>query len=149
MSSISISFKEASTDKEVEDIFYHNISAFFDSEEFDWTVPWLKSQKKSGWRIFGVHSEKEIIAAFFYKKEGDSVITKQTPVKINHQGHGVSHRIKDKIEELASEDGVESIYNYCAIDNFRMVALNESHGYKKTGNNAEGKKTLAEWKKKL
>lgn len=142
-------FQEAKSDKEIEAIFYHNISAYFDSEEFDWTVPWLKGLKKSGWRLFGVHLEDEIIAAFFVVLEDGMLTSKQTPVKMNHQGQGVSHRIKHQIEIVAKESKVKSIINICAIDNFRMVALNESHGYKKTGNHPENKKTLVEWLKNI
>lgn len=149
MSTLEVEFINAKSDKDIEDIFYHNISAFFDSDEFNWTVPWLKEINRDGWNIYGVHCGNEIIAAFFIKKDGDSIITKQTPVKISFQGHGISHKIKNEIESLAKNDKIKSIFNYCAIDNFRMVALNESHGYKKTGRNPENKKTLVEWQKKL
>lgn len=144
-----LSFIKSTTDEELESIYDHNMSAFFDADEFDWTLPWLQSQKKDGWDVYGVQFEQEIIAAFFVKHEEKILFTKQTPLKLKYQGHGFSHAIKEEMERIANESKVEEIYNICAIDNFRMVALNESHGYRKTGKNYRDIKTLVEWKKTL
>ena len=37
--------------------------------------------------------------------------------------------------------------NYCPMDNFRMISLNEGHDYKKTGNTLGNNKDIIEWEK--
>ena len=69
-------------------------------------------------------------------------------LKINHQGAGYNHLIKEFFERKAKELGVGSIKHYCRIDNFRMYSLNESHGYAKTANTIEDGQ-IVEWEKLL
>ncbi len=146
---MSLSFELAKTNKQIKAVYNHNMSAFFDSEEFEWSLAWLEEQVKDGWEVYSVSYEDEILAAFFLKKDGVKLLSKQTPIKINYQGNGFSHLIKEEIESIAKSKKIKEIFNYCAIDNFRMVALNESHGYKKTGGNFNNQKTVVEWSKKL
>lgn len=141
-------FAKAANEKSVKEVYDHNMSAFFDSEEFDWSLIWLKNQVKDGWNIYSISYDNEIIAAVFLKKKAKTLYLKQTPVKMSHQGNGFSHAIREYVEEqLASDLKVNNVISIIAIDNFRMVALNESHGYKKTGDFFEGSSTLVEWKK--
>lgn len=144
-----LNFSKASNSQDIEDVYNHNMSAYFDSDEFHWSLQGLKDEQKKGWEIFAVHLDDEIIAAFFLKEEKEMLLTKQTPIKLVYQGHGYSHRIKEKIEEVAKERKYKSIVNICAIDNFRMVALNESHGYRKNKCGFNHKQTLVEWLKSI
>ena len=92
--------------------------------------------------------EQEIVAACFYKKEDDSLLTKNTGLKINHQGSGYSHAIKEFFEREAKKLGCSRLIHYCRIDNFRTYSLNESHGYKKTGNSFQNGQVV-EWAKSI
>ena len=40
---------------------------------------------------------------------GSKLLTKNTAIKMNYQGSGYSHEIKDFFEEVADENGLESI----------------------------------------
>ena len=144
-----LTYARAKSQKELQEIYDHNMSAFFDSDEFEWKMDWIKKQNKEGWDFYSVSFEEEIIAALLIKRKDKTFWSKQTPVKMSFQGNGFSHNIREYIEELANEEEVVEVFNICAIDNFRMVALNESHGYKKTGKKYLNSKTLVEWYKKL
>ena len=144
---MTLEFQLTKTKKDLIDVYNHNMSAFFDADEFAWSLQWLEAQKRAAWDIYQVKFDGEIIAAFFLKEVPKGLLTKQTPLKFNVQGHGLSHKIKEYIEVLARKAKQKDIFHYCAIDNFRMVALNESHGYKKTEKNKVS--AIVEWHKSL
>ena len=51
-------------------------------------------------------------------------------------------------EEIALEKKIKKIINLCPVDNFRTIALNESHGYSRTGlTHQDGE--IVEWEKCL
>ncbi|MCY4643139.1 MAG: hypothetical protein OXB88_00825 [Bacteriovoracales bacterium] len=142
---MTLRFYLAKSKKDLDDIYGHNTSAFFDDAEFKWTKKWLETQRQSGYDIYQVRYGKEVVAALFVKEEEKGLLTKQTPLKFNVQGKGIGHKIKEYVEDLAKKSGKKNIFNYCAVDNFRMAALNESHGYEKTGKGD----ILQEWHKSL
>ena len=109
----------------------------------------LKTVCRTGWKVYSVQIEDEIIAAAFLKKEGEKLITKNTPIKMLFQGHGYSHLIKEFFEQQAQSLNIDHVVNICPNDNFRMISLNETHGYKKTGNTFGEKKSLIEWIKTI
>ena len=74
---------------------------------------------------------------------------KNTAVKINHQGSGYSHQIKDFFELRARELKLRVIFHFCRIDDFRMYSLNESHGYKKTSRRLGKNGEVVEWRKTI
>ena len=82
------------------------------------------------------------------KEEGPSLLTKNTGLRIDHQGSGYNHEIKEFFETTAKERGLNKVFHYCRIDNFRMYSLNESHNYRRTGNiYSDG--TIVEWVKAI
>ena len=87
------------------------------------------------------------MAAVFMKEDDKELLTKNTPIKMDYQGNGFSHMIKDFYEEYAANNKIETIINYCPTDSFRMIALNERHDYVKTGNVLAD--DIVEWKKSL
>lgn len=133
----------------IKEIYNFNVKAFSDFQDFSWTEENIKNEIESGWNLLSATVEKEIICALFVKPESDALLTKNTPIKINHQGNGYSHQIKDYYEEYAKEHGKVRVINYCAEDNFRMLALNESHKYNKIGSKKFGEINILEWEKKL
>lgn len=141
-----LTFKEAKSDNDVKDVYNFNVVAFADSTDFNWTEDNIKSQVKDGWELFSVNYDGDIVAAAFVKIDGVNLYTKNTPIKLIHQGNGFSHKIKDFYEEFAKGKGVKTIFNYCPSDNFRMISLNEGHDYKKTANENNG---IIEWQKNI
>jgi hypothetical protein len=141
--------KECATDTELESLYNFNINAFADMQDFEWTVTELKNQVQEGWSVLSVALDSDIVAAIFMKTEGPSLITKNTSIKIDYQGNGFSHMIKEFYEEYARENKISTIINYCAEDNFRMISLNEGHDYTKTGNVLESNKHILEWQKNI
>ncbi|MEE2744739.1 MAG: hypothetical protein VYD54_12575 [Bdellovibrionota bacterium] len=146
---MSLSFSKAKTHQEIQSIVNYNIDAFVDSPDFSWDLKSIKKEIEDGWEVYGVSFEKEIIAAVFVKVNKDSLFTKNTAVKINHQGSGYSHQIKDFFELRARELKLQMIFHFCRIDDFRMYSLNESHGYKKTSRKLGKNGEVVEWKKQL
>lgn len=142
-------FQKASGKDDYKEIFDHNIDVFSNSPDFNWTFDDIKREVKEGWQLYSVIFGDDIIAAVFYMIDGKSLLTKNTALKMNFQGLGISHQIKEFFEEVAKENSLEKIFHYCGIDNFRMYSLNESHGYSKTdkkfGNNGQ----VVEWVKEL
>jgi predicted GNAT family acetyltransferase len=96
-----------------------------------------------------VMTDDEIVAAVLMRKDGDTLFTKNTPIKMAFQGNGFSHQIKNFYEEEAKKQHIRKVINYCPVDNFRMIALNESHGYKRTGNSFGTSNNIIEWVKVL
>lgn len=140
-------FVEAKKDKDLKDIYNHDFGVFADALDFKWTLEGIKKVKKAGWGVFSLVVEDEIIAALFIKFEKGVLYTKNTPIKINHQGHSYSDRIKDYYEKLAKKKNAKKIVHFCRVDDFRMISLNEDFGYKRTGNTLEDNDEFIEWEK--
>lgn len=144
-----LSFFPAKKVKEIEEIYNYTIDAFSDSPDFNWTLDEIKKELGEGWELYGVKNEEgEVVAAAFSKLEDKALLTKNTGLKINHQGAGYSHEIKEFFEDEAKAKKAKKILHYCRIDNFRMYSLNESHGYKKTDRKLNDGQVV-EWEKKL
>jgi len=142
-------FNKAKNKDDIKKILDHNIDAFSDTPDFEWTFEDIQREVDEGWELYAVHLGAEVIAAVFIKAEADGLLSKNTSVKMNFQGSGYSHKIKEFIEDKAREFKLKSIYHYCRIDNFRMYSLNESHGYTKTTRRLGEKGQVVEWVKKL
>lgn len=147
MSEHSLVFKEAKKEEEVATLAKFDIQAFTDTPDFQWNAENIKRERKSGWKLYSVSTGNEIVAALFLKHDAETLYTKNTPIKIAFQGNGFSHQIKDFYEREAGRLQLQRVVNYCPVDNFRMIALNESHGYRKTGNLLGTNKGVAEWEK--
>jgi predicted GNAT family acetyltransferase len=146
---MKVNFKRAKTEKDIKSILDYNIDAFSDSPDFKWTFDEIKKEVSEGWELYSLMLDGEIMAAVFYKIEGDSLLTKNTAIKITHQGSGFSHAIKEFFEKVAREQHLKKIYHYCRIDNFRIYSLNESHQYKKTPLKLGQEGLVVEWVKTL
>lgn len=146
---MSLTFFSADKPKDIKQVYEYTIDAFSDSPDFNWNLEEIKREVNDGWSLCGVKNEDdEIVAAVFYRLDDGSLLTKNTGLKINHQGAGYNHEIKEFFEEKAKELKARSIKHYCRIDNFRMYSLNESHGYVKTPNKIEDGQ-IVEWEKTL
>ncbi len=146
---MKLTFKKAKTEKDIKGIYEYNIDAFSDSPDFKWTFDEIKKEVADGWELYSLIHESEVVAAVFYKVEVDSLLTKNTAIKIDHQGAGLSHTIKEFFEKVAREKKLKKIYHYCRIDNFRMYSLNESHQYKKTPRKLGPEGLVVEWVKAI
>ncbi len=146
---MKLKFQKAKNENDIKEIFDYNIDAFSDSPDFKWTFDEIKKEVSEGWQLYSMASEGEIIAAVFYKIEGDHLLTKNTAIKVTHQGSGFSHNIKEFFEKVAREKRLKRIFHYCRIDNFRMYSLNESHSYVKTPNKIGPEGLVVEWVKEL
>ena len=146
---MSLNFNNAKSTKEIQAIYDYTIDAFSDTPDFKWNLEEIKNELKNGWSLVSVtNDDKEVVAALFYRLEGKDLLTKNTGLKINHQGSGYSHQIKEFFESVAKENKAKRILHYCRIDNFRTYSLNESHGYEKTTNTSSDG-TVVEWEKKI
>lgn len=121
-------FKKIKSDSEIHDIYNFNVTAFADSHDFAWTSENIKNELDNGWSLYALKADDDIVCAMFVKNETDKLLTKNTPIKMNYQGQGHSHSIKDFYEDLAADAGLKFVYNYCPADNFRMISLNEEIG---------------------
>jgi hypothetical protein len=146
---MDLKFIKADTKKDIKNIFDYNIDAFSDSPDFKWTYEELQNEVSNGWELFSVNLGEEVIAALFFRVDGNILYSKNTAIKMNYQGSGYSHQIKEFFEMKALEHKVKEIFHYCRIDNFRMYSLNESHGYTKTLNKNGEQDLVVEWIKKL
>ena len=147
MSGKKLQFTPGKNKDEITRIFNFENNAFANAQDFDWTEENIQNEIKDGWKLFSVDFEGEVVAAIFVKKTKDTLLTKNTSIKLNFQGNGFSHQIKDHYEEIAKDSGLSRIVNYCKADNFRMIALNEGHDYHRTDNELEG--NIVEWEKIL
>lgn len=147
MSEKTLIFKEARKEEEVLDLSRFDIQAFTDNQDFQWNLVNIKREMKDGWRLFSVGYGPETVAALFLKSDTETLYTKNTPIKLAFQGNGFSHQIKDFYEREANRLQLQRVVNYCPADNFRMIGLNESHGYRQTGNYAGATKNIQEWEK--
>lgn len=148
MSEKELLISPSKTEKEITEIYNFNVKAFAEMEDFSWSLENLKKEVKNGWNIYSVTFDGDIVCALFLKHQDNSLLTKNTPIKMNFQGNGFSHIIKDFYEEYAKDNDMSTVYNYCPVDNFRMISLNEGHDYIKTGEKLEGT-NLEEWIKSL
>jgi RimJ/RimL family protein N-acetyltransferase len=146
---ITLEFTQAVKEKEILAVYDHNIDAFSDSPDFKWNLEEIKNEIKGGWELYSVSADDEIVAALFLSVVDNSLCTKNTGLKMHHQGSGFSHEIKEFYEKVARERKLEKIIHYCRIDNFRMYSLNESHGYRKTENAIDEDGLVVEWTKIL
>jgi predicted GNAT family acetyltransferase len=149
MEEAELVFKEAKKEEEVVNLSKFDMQAFTDTQDFSWNLDGIKKEVKTGWKLYSVTNEDEIVAAVLIKKDGDTLFTKNTPIKMAFQGNGFSHRIKNFYEDEAKKQNMRKVVNYCPVDNFRMIALNESHGYKRTGNAFGISNNIIEWVKVL
>ncbi len=141
-------FTSVKSPEQLEEVFNFNVKVFSDGLGFEWTLPNLQRQISNGWEIYSLNLGNETVGVAFLKEEENILYTKQTPVKLEWRGHGLSHKIKEFFEEKARERNISTIRHICEIDDFRMISLNETHGYKKTGAKL-GDETLVEWEKKI
>ncbi|PIK16004.1 hypothetical protein [Halobacteriovorax sp. JY17] len=146
---MSLDFVKANNSKDIKMIYDYNLDAFSDSPGFNWNYDEIKKEVKDGWNLYGVEYNGEVIAALFYKLEDRCLFSKNTSIKLSHQGSGFSHKIKDFFEKQAKELKVKQIIHYCSIDNFRMYSLNESHGYVKTSKRLGENGQVVEWIKDI
>ena len=58
---MSLSFSKASSSQEIQNILDYNINAFVDSPGFTWDLMGIKREIDTGWDLYGVQFEKEII----------------------------------------------------------------------------------------
>lgn len=147
--SSELTFKLSQSKSDFENLFNYNVDVFTETPDLQWSVDSLEKESKNGWMVYSVQVGDEIIAAAFLKAEDDSLLTKNTPIKLLYQGNGYSHAIKEFFEKEALKLSLKNVINICPSDNFRMISLNETHGYIKTGNVLGQEKTLVEWKKTL
>lgn len=146
---MELTFKKIASEEEIQQVYDYNIDAFSDTPDFKWTLDDIRQEIAEGWELFAGFMDEEIIAALFFKVEKDALLTKNTAVKMNYQGSGYSHKIKDYFEKVAKKKKCKRIIHYCRIDNFRMYSLNESHGFEKTGRTYGNDVQVVEWSKKL
>ncbi len=146
---MKLSITKTKSKNDIEDIYKHNTSAFTDNAEIDWSLDSLLETSDEGWDIYSASCDDNIVAALFVKKGPDTLITKNTPIRIEFQGNGFSHMIKEFYEEEAKKRGLDRLLNYCSSSNFRMMSLNEGHNYKKTGRTVGDSGEIIEWEKVL
>lgn len=149
MASETLHFTQVTKSDEIKKVFDYNLDAFSDSPDFKWTLDDIKKEVKDGWNLFSVDLNGEIISAAFFRLEGEVLHCKNTSIKMQFQGSGFSHRIMEFFEGKAKNLKSKSIIHYCAIDNFRQYALNESHGYVKTSRKLGKNGHTTEWVKML
>lgn len=145
----ALTFTHVTKEKDIQAVYDHNIDAFSDSPDFKWNLQEIKNEIKGGWDLYSVSVGKEIVAALFVSEVNKGLYTKNTGLKMHHQGSGFSHEIKEFYEKLAREKKLGRIVHYCRIDNFRMYSLNESHGYRKTEKPVDEEGLVVEWTKLL
>lgn len=124
-----ISFQRCSDLSEIKKIYQFDVEAFAAIDDQNWKLENLEVDFKSGWEFYSAKLGDEVVAALFVKKKGGGFYTRHTGVKLDHQGKGISHEIKNYIEELAVSEKSSNIFNFCHPENFRNISLNETHGY--------------------
>ena len=142
-------FQKAQSQQDIQNVYEYNIDAFSESPDFNWNLNEIQKEVLAGWDLYAAYLGEEVIAAIFLKKENGQLLSKTTSIKMNYQGSGYSHKIKEFIEESAQKNKLSEVVNFCGIDNFRMYSLNESHGYQKTGRKLGNKGQVVEWVKVL
>jgi RimJ/RimL family protein N-acetyltransferase len=146
---MELNFVKVTSTDDIREVYDHNIDAFSDSPDFKWNLEEIRGELKDGWELYALRSSDEIVAALFVKETQEGLLTKNTAIKMQYQGSGYSHKIKDFFEKMARERKLKRIYHYCRIDNFRMYSLNESHGFEKSGRRLGDLGQVVEWVKEL
>ncbi len=146
---MKLKFQRAKSEADVQSVYEYNIDAFSESPDFNWNLEEIKKEISSGWHLYSANINDEVIAAVFLKKDRAILYSKTTSIKMNFQGSGYSHKIKEFIEDSAKKMRAKEIINFCGIDNFRMYSLNESHGYTKTGRKLGDNGQVVEWVKQV
>ena len=146
---MKLKFQRAQSEADVVNVYEYNIDAFSESPDFNWNLDEIKKELDAGWSLYSANLNEEVIAAVFLKKDQTVLYSKTTSIKINYQGSGYSHKIKEFIEDSAKKMKAKEIVNFCGIDNFRMYSLNESHGYTKTGRKLGDNGQVVEWVKQI
>jgi hypothetical protein len=149
MSEKTLVFKQTNKINDIVNIVNHNAEVFTATTGFSWSLDNIKKELKEGWKLYSVSLDEDIVAALFIKIDNGILYTKNTPIKLQYQGNGFSHLIKEFYEEEALNLGLKSVFNYCPSDNFRMISLNERHDYKRTGKVLGKNKDILEWEKKI
>ncbi len=147
MSEKKLSFVPIKTNKEIENVYNFEVNAFADDHGVTWSEESIKEELEQGWDLYSANLGEEIVAAVFVKRAGDTLFTKNTPIKLIFQGNGFSHQIKDYYEKTAHGLGLNRVVHYCPSENFRMISLNEGHDYKQTGNKLGKDNHIIEWEK--
>jgi len=143
----TLRFIKCHNEADLKRLYNYDVDVFAEAGDFEWSLENLKKEQKQGWEIYSVEMNGQTIAAVFLKFDGDNLLSKNTSLKMTYQGQGISHRIKDFYDHLAHSHQVKYITHFCAVDNFRAIALNESHGYEKVKCHKNGE--VVEWKKTL
>ncbi|MFZ4714370.1 MAG: hypothetical protein ACOYL6_11680 [Bacteriovoracaceae bacterium] len=150
MSTPHLTFSTPISDDDLLKIYNYNVQVFTDTPDFNWSLDNIKQEIKDGWKLYSVSAEdQQIVAALFVKQTPDSLLTKATPIKLEYQGNGFSHQIKEFFEQMAKKQKLKKVVNYCRMDNFRMISLNETHGYSRTNRAIDLDGTLVEWEKNI
>lgn len=144
-----LQFKELKSVKSLEEILEFDVKAFMDLPGIEWTKKGLEKAKKDGWHIFSALISDSIVAAVMFQNTGNELHTKNTSIKLEHQGNAYSHAIKEFYEEKAAEFGASKIINLCRKDDFRTISLNETHGYEKEGSEETDEGIILLWSKTL
>ena len=110
---MKLNFQKAKSNKDIKEVYEYNIDAFSESPDFNWNLKEIQNEVNDGWELYGAHLGDEIIAAVFLKKNKNSLLTKTTSIKMNYQGSGYSHKIKEFIEQSAKKYKVEEVVNFC------------------------------------
>ena len=118
-----------SDNSELSEVISPNLKAFSAGPLISWTEDSIRSQLSEGWDFFAVSFNNDIVAGLFTKNEDGKLVTKNTPLNIQYQGNAFSHRIKEFYEKLAKDNKCDEVISLCGTDNFRTIALNQSHGY--------------------
>ena len=145
---MQLEFRQATAQSQFSEIYEHNLDAFTDTPDFSWNLEEITKEVKDGWQLYSAHAGEDVVAAIFLKLVKGDLLTKNTALKMSHQGSGFSHQIKEFIEEQAQKLKAKRILHYCRIDNFRLYSLNESHGYHKTANKLDNGQ-IVEWEKQV
>jgi len=148
MTDKNLTFKKIKTDSDINKVLSHNADAFMDIPmTIGWSKNDLKKELEDGWEIFSASFGPDIVACLFLKDEKSVLFTKNTPVKLQFQGNGFSHTIKEFYEDEAQTRRIKKIISYCPSNNFRMISLNEGHQYKRTGRFFGKDNEIIEWEK--
>jgi hypothetical protein len=107
MTEKKLSFLETKTEKQLNEIYNFNMQVFADSHDFAWTKDNIKNEIDNGWNLYSVRIDDDIVCCLFVKNDNKTLLTKNTPIKLNYQGQGFSHLIKEFYEEYANEQKLE------------------------------------------
>lgn len=150
---MELKYNLCKSEEEIRQLYNFNTDAFSGMADLNWSMDDLKSEVKKGWGLYATTCDttegEAIVAAFLIKIEGKILFSKNTPIKIDFQGKGLSHIIKEHYEDLAKQKNLNRIIHYCKNDDFRAISLNETHGYALTGKKIGEKDDVLEWAKDL